>query len=124
MNKPYKPYDPNQIYLFPPSPQEWLPQDRLVYFISDLVDNLDMTPLYREYEKGTRGQPPYHPALMTKILFYAYCRGIFSSRKIAAHLYEDVAFIVLAGGNKPDFRTINEFRRRHIKLLPGLFVRF
>ncbi|MGB9825642.1 MAG: IS1182 family transposase [Desulfofundulus sp.] len=120
--KPYKPYDPNQIYLFPPSPQEWLPQDHLVYFISDLVDNLDLTPLYREYEKGTRGQPPYHPALMTKILFYAYCRGIFSSRKIAAHLYEDVAFIVLAGGNKPDFRTINEFRRRHIKSLPGIFV--
>jgi len=122
MIKSYKPYDPNQIYLFPPSPQEWLPKYHLVYFISDLVDNLDLTPLYNEYEKGTRGQPPYHPALMTKILFYAYCRGIFSSRKIAAHLYEDVAFIVLAGGNKPDFRTINEFRRRHIKSLPGIFV--
>lgn len=65
---------------------------------------------------------PFHPALMTKILFYVYSRGIFSSRKIASRLYEGLAFIVLAGGNKPDFRTINEFRRRHIKTLPNIFV--
>lgn len=122
MIKGYKPYNPNQIYLFPPSPNEWLSKDHIVYFISDLVDELDLSTIHKEYEKGTRGQPPYHPALMTKILFYSYCRGVFSSRKIATHLYEDVAFIVLAGGNKPDFRTINEFRRRHIKSLPGIFV--
>ncbi|WP_166512887.1 IS1182 family transposase, partial [Desulfallas thermosapovorans] len=83
---------------------------------------LDLTVIHKVYEKGIKGQPPYHPVLMTKILFYAYCRGVFSSRKIATHLYEDVAFIVLAGGNKPNFRTINEFRRRHIKSLPGIFV--
>lgn len=59
---------------------------------------------------------------MTKVLFYAYCRGVFSSRKIATHLFEDVSFIVLAGGEKPDFRTVNEFWRRHIKSLPGIFV--
>jgi transposase len=86
------------------------------------VDTLDLTTIYREYEKGTRGQPPFHPGLMTKIIFYAYSRGVFSSRKIATRLFEDVAFIVLAGGNKPDFRTINEFRRRHIKTLPNIFV--
>jgi len=122
MIKGYKPYNPNQIYLFPPSPQEWLPKEHLVYFISDLVDNLDLSIIFKEYEKGTRGQPPFHPGLMTKILFYAYSRGVFSSRKIATRLFEDVSFIVLAGGNKPDFRTINEFRRRHIKSLPGIFV--
>lgn len=115
-------YDPNQIYLFPPSPQEWLPKEHLVYFISDLVDNLDLTSIHRVYEKETRGQPPFHPSLMTKIIFYSYSRGVFSSRKIATKLYEDVAFVVLAGGNKPDFRTINEFRRWHIKSLPGIFV--
>jgi len=122
MIKGYKPYSPNQIYLFPPSPQEWLPKEHIVYFISDLVDNLDLSIIYKEYEKETRGQPPFHPALMTKILFYAYSRGIFSSRKIASRLYEEVAFIVLAGGNKPDFRTVNEFRRRHIKTLSNIFV--
>ena len=122
MIKAYKPYDPNQIYLFPPSPQDWLPKEHLVYFVSDLVDDLDLTFIEQVYEKSVKGQPPYHPALMTKILFYAYCRGVFSSRKIAIRLYEDISFIALAGGNKPDFRTINEFRRRHIKSLPGIFV--
>jgi len=122
MKKGYKPYNHNQIYLFPPAPQEWLPKNHIIFFISDLVDNLDMTSIEKEYEKDSRGQPPFHPALMTKILFYAHCRGIFSSRKIAAAVYEEVAFVVLAGGNRPDFRTINEFRRRHIKSLPGIFV--
>ncbi|MFZ5646786.1 MAG: IS1182 family transposase [Bacillota bacterium] len=120
--KGYKPYNHNQIYLFPPAPQEWLPKNHIIFFISDLVDNLDLTAIEKEYERDSRGQPPYHPALMTKILFYAYCRGIFSSRKIAAAVYEEVAFVVLAGGNRPDFRTINEFRRRHIKSLPGIFA--
>lgn len=104
MIKGYKPYSPNQMYLFPPSPQEWLPKDHIVCFISDLVDNLDLFTIYKEFEKETRGQPPFHPALITKILFYAYSCGIFSSRKIASRLYEEVAFIVLACGNKPDFR--------------------
>ncbi|MCL6493666.1 MAG: HDOD domain-containing protein [Ignavibacterium sp.] len=122
MVKGYKPYNHNQIYLFPPAPQDWLPKNHIVFFISDLVDNLDLTSIEKEYEKDSRGQPPFHPALMTKILFYAYCRGVYSSRKIAAALYEEVAFVVLAGGNRPDFRTINEFRRRHIKSLPGIFV--
>jgi hypothetical protein len=69
MIKVYKMYDPNHIYLFPPSPNEWLPKEHLVYFISDLVDTLDLTTIYREYEKGTRGQPPFHPGLMTKVLY-------------------------------------------------------
>jgi transposase len=122
MIKGYKPYNHNQIYLFPPAPQDWLPKNHLVFFIGDLVDNLDLTAIEKEYEKESRGQPPFHPALMTKILFYSYCRGIYSSRKIATAVYEEVAFVVLAGGNRPDFRTINEFRRRHIKSLPGIFV--
>lgn len=99
-----------------------MPKNHLVYFISDLVDNLDLSAIHRDYEKEVKGQPPYHPALMTKILFYAYCRGIYSSRKIASAVFEEVAFVVLAAGNRPDFRTINEFRRRHIKTLPGIFA--
>lgn len=122
MSKKYKEYSPNQVYLIPPCPQDWLPKNHLIYFISDLVDNLDLSAIHKDYEKETRGQPPYHPALMTKILFYAYCRGIYSSRKIASAVFEEIAFVVLAAGNRPDFRTINEFRRRHIKTLPGIFV--
>src|SRR2546430_16612706 len=73
--------------------------------------------------KGERGgdNPPYHPRMMTKILLYGYCVGVFSSRKIQKHLVEDVAFRVLAAGNQPDFRTISDFRKLHLKALEELF---
>jgi len=121
MGKTYRPYDPEQQYLLPPSLQDWLPEGHLAYFVSDLVDDMDISAIESVYEQEERGQPPYHPQMMTKILLYGYCVGVFSSRKIQKHLSEDVGFRVLAAGNQPDFRTISEFRRIHGKALEGLF---
>jgi len=109
------------MLLLPPSLQDWLPENHLSYFVSDVVDHLDLASIEGYYEKDNRGQPPYHPRMMTKILVYAYCVGVFSSRKIQSRLMEDVAFRVLAAGNLPDFRTISDFRKIHHKALGELF---
>jgi transposase len=109
------------MFLLPPSLRDWLPDDHLVYFVSDVVDQLDLSKIESVYEKDDRGQPPYHPRMMTKVLVYAYCVGIFSSRKIQKRLIEDVPFRVLAAGNQPDFRTISDFRKIHREALKGLF---
>jgi transposase len=98
-----------------------LPDDHLSYFVSDVVDQLDLSAIESVYEEEDRGQPPYHPRMMTKILLYGYCVGIFSSRRIQKRLVEDVAFRVLAAGNEPDFRTISDFRKLHLKALEELF---
>jgi transposase len=90
--------------------------------VSDLVDELDLSGIVTPYETEERGYPPYHPVMLTKVLLYAYCVGVFSSRKIERRLIEDVAFRVLAAGNEPDFRTISEFRWRHLDALQGLFT--
>ena len=119
--KEYRPYHPHQVLLLPPSLDEWLPEGHLAYFISDLVEHFDLRAIEETYEDELRGGPPYHPAMMVKLLLYAYCTGVYSSRRIAKHVHEDVAFRVLAAGNAPDFRTINEFRRRHLAALSGLF---
>ena len=121
MAKTYRPYSPDQMFLLPPSLRDWLPENHLVYFVSDVVDQLDLSKIEAVYEKDDRGQPPYHPRMMTKILVYAYCIGMFSSRKIQNRLVEDVAFRVLAAGNQPDFRTISDFRKIHLDALQGLF---
>ena len=121
MAKTYRPYLPEQELLLPPSLRDWLPDDHLAYFVSDLVDALDLTAIERVYEDEERGQPPYHPVMMTKVLVYAYCVGVFSSRQIQRRLAEDVAFRVLAAGNQPDFRTIADFRKQHLRALSGLF---
>ena len=121
MAKTYRPYLPEQDFLLPPSPRDWLPEDHLAYFVSDLVDALDLTAIESPYEAEDRGQPPYHPVMMTKVLVYAYCVGVFSSRQIQRRLAEDVAFRVLAAGNQPDFRTIADFRKQHLAALSELF---
>ena len=117
----YRPYCPDQLLLLPPSLQDWLPENHLSYFVSDVVDQMDLSDIESYYEKEDRGQPPYHPRMMTKILVYGYCVGIFSSRKIQKRLVEDVAFRILAANNQPDFRTISDFRKIHHKALEGLF---
>jgi transposase len=122
MSKTFRPYVPDQDLLLPPSVKDWLPDDHLAYFVSDLADELDLSAIVSPYETEERGFPPYHPVMLTKVLLYAYCVGVFSSRKIERRLVEDVAFRVLAAGNQPDFRTISEFRRRHLEALEGLFV--
>jgi transposase len=121
MAKTYKSYLPEQDLLLPPSLREWLPENHLAYCVSDVVDQLDLSAIESVYEEEDRGQPPYHPRMMTKILVYGYCVGVFSSRRIQKRLVEDVAFRVLAAGNQPDFRTISDFRKLHLKALEELF---
>lgn len=121
MAKTYRPYVPEQDLLLPPSLRDWLPEDHLAFFVSDLIDQLDLSAITAVYEDEERGYPPYHPVMLTKVLVYAYCVGVFSSRKIQRRLLEDVAFRVLAAGNEPDFRTIADFRHRHLVALQGFF---
>ena len=121
MPKGYRAYLPEQDLLLPPSLREWLPENHLVYFVSDVVDQLDLSAMDEVYEKENRGRPPYDPRLMTKLLVYGYCTGVFSSRRIQKRLQEDIPFKVLAAGNEPDFRTISDFRKIHIETLQNLF---
>jgi transposase len=121
MSKTFKPYEPDQQYLLPPSLKEWLPNKHLAYFISDVLDELDLSEIIKVYADEDRGYPPYHPVMMTKVLTYWYCVGVPSSRRIHKKLEEDVAFRVLAAENQPDFRTISDFRKKHLKALANIF---
>jgi transposase len=123
MSKTYRPYEPDQILLLPPSVKDWLPTGHLAHFISELVDeSLDLSAITKVYEREDRGYPPYHPVMMTKVLLYAYSLGIPSSRKIEKCLLEDVGFRMLAANNAPNFRTIADFRKEHLAALDGLFL--
>ena len=95
MSKTYLPYEPDQQLLLPAALQEWLPDDHLAYFISDVVDQLGMSEVTARYERERRGGPPYHPRMMVKVLLYGYCVGVASSRRIAQRLHEDIAFYQL-----------------------------
>src|SRR5260370_38538222 len=121
MPKGYRAYLPEQDLLLPPSLRHWLDEDHLVYFVSDVVDQLDLSAIHAVYEQEKRGQPPYDPRLMTKLLVYGYCTGGFSSRRIQKRLQEDIPFKVLAAGNEPGFRTISDFRKIHIAVLQNWF---
>ena len=122
MSKTNLPYEPDQQLLLPAALQEWLPDDHLAYFISDVVDQLDISEVTARYERERRGGPPYHPRMMVKALIYGYCVGVASSRRIAQRLHEDIAFRVLAANNTPDFRTISDFRKDNVDALSGLFI--
>lgn len=118
----FLPYEPNQPFLLPPSPSEWLAEDHLVYFVSEIIDGLDLGKFYVRYEGDGRRNQPYDPALLVKVLVYGYATGVFSSRKLARKLYEDVGFRILGAGNFPSHRTISEFRMKHLPELKELFV--
>jgi transposase/IS5 family transposase len=120
MSKTFRPYDPDQLLLMPPALSDWVPEEHLSRFVSDVVDSLDLAAIEEAYSEE-RGYPPYHPRMMVKVLLYAYCTGTYSSRRIAAKLLDSVALRFLAAGNEPDFRTISEFRKRHGKALSDLF---
>jgi len=122
--KTFKPYTPDQLLLLPPALQDWLPEDHLAYFISDVVDHaLDLTPILAAYATGDgRGQPPYHPALLVKLLVYAYCLGKPSSRQIERATYEEVPYRVLAANQHPDHDTLAAFRQTHLPPLARLFL--
>jgi len=118
----YRTYQPEQSYLLPPSPSDWLPEKHLAFFISEVVDELDLSAFYEPHEKSDpRGNQPFHPAMMFKILIYAYATGTFSSRRIAQKIEEDVAYRVLAAGNFPQHRTICDFRGEHLQKFIELF---
>ena len=122
MSKVFRPYKPEQMLLMPACLQEWLPSEHLVYFISDVVEELNISAIMSRYEGEDRGYPPYHPRMMVKVLLYAYCVGVPSSRKIAKRLHEDIGFRVLAANNTPDFRTVSDFRKEHLRALSQLFL--
>jgi transposase len=122
MDKTFRAYSLEQRLLLPPDLREWLPDGDLALFISDVVDELDLAALYAAYEGERRGQPPYHPAMMVKLLVYGYCTGVASSRKIQQATYRDVAVRVLAADQHPDHDSIAEFRKRHLEALAQLFV--
>jgi transposase len=110
------------MLLMPAALQEWLPADHLAYFLSDVVDQLDLKEFWSRYQGEERGYPPYHPVMMVKVLVYAYCVGVPSSRRIEKRLHEDIAFRVLAANNTPDFRTVSDFRKDNLAALGGLFL--
>jgi transposase len=122
MGKCFRSADVNQALLLPPSLHDWLPEKHLARFLVDVVDALDLGAIYDSYEeKDGRGQAAYDPAMMVRVLLYAYCTGSYSSRKIQAKTYEDVAFRYLAVDEHPDHSTLAEFRQRHLEALAGLF---
>lgn len=122
MRKTYRPWNPDQQWLLPPSVHDWLPENDLVYFILDTVNELDISAITAKYEHEERGYPPYNPRMMVALLFYAYCRGIFSSRKIMQACEERLTFRVIVGDDIPNWRTISDFRKLHLKELEQLFV--
>lgn len=118
----FRPYEPDQLLLLPPSLRDWLPADHLAYFVADVVEELDLQPILNTYGDLTRGTAPYDPRMLVAVLLYAYAVGVPASRQIARKLHEDIAFRVLAANTTPDFRTISEFRKQHLAALRGLFV--
>lgn len=120
--KTFRSYDPDQVFLMPPSLDDWLPEGHPARFVSELVDEmLDLGPIYASYIEAS-GAPPYHPRLMLKLLIYAYATGVTSSREIERRCATDVAFRFLSGNVAPDYRSISRFRRRHLKAIKVLFV--
>jgi len=123
MGKTYRDWNPDQAYLLPPSPLDWLPEDDLVYFVLDTVRDLNLRAITRKYEIGDgRGFPPYHPRMMVALLLYSYTQGVFSSRRMMKRCERDAAYRVIVHDDAPNFRTISDFRKLHLAELEGLFV--
>ena len=123
MSKSFRPWNPEQTLLLPPSPVDWLPENHLVFFLLDLAAELDLGEIHAYYrQKDPRGEKAYDPRMMVVLLLYAYCVGLPSSRKIEKACWEDAAFRVLTGNQQPDHSRISDFRRRHLGALAGLFV--
>ena len=122
-SKKYRPWDPDQAYLFPPAMRDWLEEDHLVYRLLDVVGTLDIRSISHSIQaKDARGARPYNPRMMLSLLLYSYMNGIYSSRQIAAATYERIDFRVLTGDQHPFHTVVNEFRLRHLGALPQLFV--
>ena len=122
MNKKFRNWSPDQTWLLPPSPRDWLEDGHLVYFLLDVVGEMDLSPFFERYKNSVTGQPPFHPRMMVTLLLYAYCNGVFSSRKIQSRCGTDVAFRVIVVEDVPDFRTISDFRKDNLEHMQSLFV--
>jgi transposase len=122
MSKTFRPWDVDQVWLLPPSIQDLVPAGHLAHFVRETVrDGLDLSRIMDSYGEE-RGYPPYHPGMMVTLLLYAYSQGVYSSRRIARGCEERLDFAAVTGMQRPDFRTISDFRKRHLAALAGLFV--
>ena len=122
MAKTFRNWDIEQLIMFPPSVQDFVPKGHLAHFVRNTAcEALDLSAILNCYSEE-RGYPPYHPTMMTAVLLYAYCQGIYSSRRIAKACQERVDFMAVTGMQTPDFRTISDFRKRHLAALGELFV--
>jgi transposase len=122
MSKHFRPWKIDETQLLPASVQDYVPEDHLSRFIVTLVrESLDLSEIEASYASGL-GQPPFHPGLMTALLLHGYASGIYSSRRIAKAARERADFMMIVAGDAPDFRTISDFRKRHLQALAKLFV--
>lgn len=122
MSKTFRPWDVDQLWLLPPSVRDLVPAGHVAHFVRDTVrETLDLAAILASYDED-RGYPPYHPAMMVALLLYGYSRGVYSSRALARACEERVDFMAVTAMNRPDFRTIADFRRRHLAALGALFV--
>ena len=121
MSKSFRPWDVDQVWLLPASIHDFVPPEHPAHLVRDLVrSELDLAAIVSAYQEE-RGQPPYHPAMMVALLLYAYSRGLYSSRQIARGCEERLDFQAVTALNRPDFRTISDFRKRHLPALADLF---
>jgi transposase len=121
--KSYRPWSPSQSFLLPPSPEEWLPEGHLAYFVLDVLKSLDIGLIEQAIQsKDARGERPYAPRMMLGLLIYGYCVGTCSSRRIEQATYDNIAFRVIAAGSHPHFTRISDFRKRHLRALKGIFL--
>jgi transposase len=123
MSKTFRAWDVDQDWLLPPSVHDFVPAGHPAHLVRDLVRaELDLSAILERYEREDRGQPPYHPAMMVALLLYAYTQGLYASRRIAKACEERLDVMAVTGVQRPDFRTISDFRKRHLEALAGLFV--
>jgi transposase len=118
----FRSYAPEQPFLLPPDPREWLSEDHLAYCVRDVVQQLDLAPFRAGYSRDGRGAPPYAPQLLVSLLLYAWCQHVYSSRQIERLCTDDLGGRFLAAGHRPDHRCLSDFRRRHGEALHGLFL--
>src|SRR6266446_3397876 len=120
--KNYRGWDAEQNRREPVSPRDALPEDDLVFFLLDLIPQLDLATFHQHYAREMRGQPPFDVTMMVTLLVYAYAVGVCSSRKVAAACERNLAFRAIVGDAPPDFRTISDFRKIHLAAFEHLFV--
>src|SRR5262249_25332408 len=121
-SKAYRPWTPELFSQQAHAPATKLPEDALVLCVIDVIPKLDLARIHAPYQDEPRGAPPFDPAMMTCLLLYAYCVGVFSSRKIARACERNLAFLAIVGAERPDFRTISLFRKNHLDAFADVFV--